>query len=66
MPGDRDHDVTGMTSPELQRARRDLMVSLSLSVPGSAVREPILSQMTAIDMELDRRSGWNYERHHEF
>ena len=60
MPGDRQHDVTGMSSPELQRARRDLQVSLSLALPGSAVREPILAHMSAIDTELERRSGWDY------
>jgi hypothetical protein len=63
VPADRPHDVTGMTSPELQRARRDLQVSLSLSVPGSAVREPILTHLSAIDLELERRSGWDYQAH---
>jgi LmbE family N-acetylglucosaminyl deacetylase len=38
---DRDHDVSGMTSPELERARRDLQVSLALAFPGSPVRVPI-------------------------
>jgi hypothetical protein len=66
MPADRGHDVSALTAEQLQRARRDLQVSLSLSVPGSAVREPILAHLTAIDAELARRSGWNYERHHEF
>jgi hypothetical protein len=62
MPADRVHDVTGMTSPELQRARRDLQVSLSLAMPGSAIREPILAHMSAIDVELERRTGWDYRR----
>jgi hypothetical protein len=31
----RAHDVSGMTSVELQRARRDLEVSLALAFPGS-------------------------------
>jgi hypothetical protein len=44
-----------MTSAELQRARRDLQVSLALAVPGSPVREPILAQLAAIDAEQDRR-----------
>ena len=57
MPPDRPHDVSGMTSPELQRARRDLQVSLSLAVPGSALREPILAHMDAIDVELERRQN---------
>jgi hypothetical protein len=62
MPPDRPHDVSRMSSPELQRARRDLQVSLSLAMPDSAVREPILAHMTAIDAELERRDGWNYAR----
>lgn len=57
MPADRPHDVTGMTSPELQRARRHLQVSLALAFPGSPVRVPILEELTAIDTELERRSG---------
>jgi hypothetical protein len=31
MPGDRPHDVAGMTCAELDRARRDLQVSLVLA-----------------------------------
>jgi hypothetical protein len=49
---DRAHDVSGLTVGELQRARRDLQVSLALAFPGSPVREPILAQMSAIDAEL--------------
>ncbi len=60
MPPDRPHDVSGMTSPELQRARRDLQVSLALAFPGSPVREPILAHMSAIDAELEHRAGWDY------
>lgn len=60
MPPDRPHDVTAMTSPELQRVRRDLQVSLALAFPGSPMREPILAQMDAIDVELERRTGWDY------
>lgn len=55
MPGDRLHDVSGMTSPELERARRDLEVSLALAFPGSPVRVPILAHLSAIDAELDQR-----------
>lgn len=61
MPADRSHDVSSLTDGELQRARRDLQVSLSLSVPGSPIRQPILAQMIAIDTELEIRSGWNYQ-----
>lgn len=52
---DRAHDVSGMTPAELQRARRDLQVSLALAFPGSPVRVPILAEMHAIDAELDQR-----------
>ncbi|HEV2258231.1 MAG TPA: hypothetical protein VGS06_34305 [Streptosporangiaceae bacterium] len=48
-----------MTSAELQRARRDLQVSLALAFPGSPVRTPILAQMSAIDAELDQRTAGN-------
>jgi hypothetical protein len=52
---DRVHDVSGMTSAELQRARRDLEVSLALAFPGSPVRVPILAYPSAIDAELVQR-----------
>jgi hypothetical protein len=52
---DRAHDVSAMTSAELQRARRDLEVSLALAFPGSRVRVPILAHLAAIDAELDQR-----------
>jgi hypothetical protein len=55
--GQRQHDVSGLTAGELERARRDLQVSLSLAWPGSPVREPILAQMSAIDRELGERSA---------
>ena len=51
----REHDVTGLDAAGLDRARRDLRVSLALARPGSPVREPILAQMAAIDAEL---TGW--------
>jgi hypothetical protein len=51
----RVHDVSGMTASELERAKRDLSVSLSLAFPGSPVREPILAQISAIDAELAGR-----------
>ena len=38
MPDDRVHDVSGMTGSELERARRHLMVSLSLAFPGTGAR----------------------------
>ncbi len=52
---DRAHDVSGMTSAELQRARRDLEVSLALTFPGSPVRVSILAHMAAIDVEAGQR-----------
>jgi hypothetical protein len=47
-----------MSDDELRRARRHLEVSLSLAFPGSPVREPILNHISAIDVEMERRSGW--------
>ena len=52
---DRDHDVSGLTVSQLERARGDLLVSLSLAFPGSPVRAPILAQISAIDAELTQR-----------
>jgi hypothetical protein len=46
-----------MTDSELERARRHLMVSLTLAVPGSAVREPILAHIRAIDAGLAERAS---------
>ncbi len=54
---DRDHDVTALTAAELERARRDLHVSLALAMPGSPVSVPILAQLSAIDTELAGRTG---------
>jgi hypothetical protein len=53
----REHDVSGLTAGELERARRDLRVSLSLAWPGSPVRQPILAQMAAIDAEIAGRTA---------
>ena len=55
MPGDRPHDVSGLTSAELERARRDLEISLALAFPGSPVRVPILAELSAINAELNHR-----------
>jgi len=54
MPGNRPHEVSGMTDDELERDRRHLLVSLTLASPGSRVRVPILAQISAIDAELAR------------
>ena len=53
----RDHDVSGLTAGELERARRGLQVSLALAAPGSPVRAPILAHMSAIDAELAERAA---------
>jgi hypothetical protein len=52
----RDHDVTALTAAELDRARRELAASLALARPGSPVRAPILTRISAIDVELAGRS----------
>jgi hypothetical protein len=57
MPGDRPHEVSNLTSAELDRARRDLEISLALAFPGSPVRVPILEELSAIDRELAARSA---------
>jgi hypothetical protein len=59
MPGDRLHDVSDLTDAELERARRDLQISLALAFPGSPVRAPILAEMAAIDAELTARPEVN-------
>lgn len=58
---DRAHDVSGMTSAELERARRDLEVSLALAFPGSPVLAPILAHISAIDAELGQRQRTDME-----
>jgi hypothetical protein len=55
-PG-RPLDVTGLTVGELERARRELQVSLALGRPDSPVRSPILAQLNAINAELAERAG---------
>jgi hypothetical protein len=51
----RSHDVSGLTTAELERARRELQASLALARPGSAATVPILAQLSAIDTELAGR-----------
>jgi hypothetical protein len=53
---DRPHDVSGLTAAQLERARRDLEVSLGLAFPGSPVRVTIQAEMTAINAELASRT----------
>ena len=52
-----DHDVTALTTGELERARRELAASLALARPDSNVRAPILARMRAIDAEVAERDG---------
>ena len=54
MPADRPHDVSSLTADQLERARRDLQISLALASPSSPVHVSILAEMTAIDTELAR------------
>ena len=63
MPADRPHDVSSLTAAQLERARRDLEISLALAFPGSPVRVSIRAEMTAIDAALaERRRGHQDER----
>ena len=57
MPADRPHDVSSLTADQLERAKRDLEISLALAFPGSPVRVSISAEMAAIDTELSERSG---------
>ena len=63
MPPNRPHDVSSLTDGELQRARRDLEISLALAFPGSPVRVPILEELHAIDRELAGRTTIRPEDH---
>jgi hypothetical protein len=51
----RDHDVSGMTVGELERARRELAANLALARPDSPARVPILARLNAIDTALVAR-----------
>ncbi len=53
----RPHDVTGLTAGELDRARRELQVSLALARPESPARCVILAHLNAINAELAERAG---------
>ena len=53
----RDHDLSGLTAGELQRARRELEASLALARPGSVVSNPIMAQIRAIDAALAGPTG---------
>ena len=53
----RRHDVTALTSGELERTRRELAASLALTRPGSPARAPIQAHLVAIDAERAARAG---------
>ncbi len=62
---DRPHQVSDLTGPELERARRELAASLALARPGSPAQMPIMAQMSAIETELaSRAAGAATARHH--
>jgi hypothetical protein len=46
-----------MTDSELERARLDLIVSLTLTSLGSPMQGPILAHISAIDAELAARAS---------
>ncbi len=52
---DRRHDVSALTSGELERIKRDLQVSLSLAWPDSPARVPMLAHLEAVQDEQDER-----------
>ena len=52
----RSHDVTQLTTAELERAKRELQANLGLLNPGSPAHVPIQAHMQAIDTELSQRA----------
>ena len=48
----RYHDVSHLTTAELERAKRELQANLSLIALHSPAHVPIQAQMRAIDREL--------------
>lgn len=53
----REHDVTALTTAELETARRELAASLALAQPDSPVCAPIQAHLAAIDAELAGRAA---------
>ena len=53
----REHDLTALTTAELEAARRELAASLGLAQPGSRVHTPIRARVAAIDAELAGRAA---------
>jgi hypothetical protein len=52
----RHHDVTQLTTAELERTKRDLHANLGLITPDSPAHVPIQAHMEAIDAELAERA----------
>jgi hypothetical protein len=52
----RPHDVSQLTTAELQHARRELAASLALARPGSPSAMPTQAQLRAIDTEVAERA----------
>jgi hypothetical protein len=53
----RSHDVSQLTTAELELTRRELRANLALIAPESPAHVPILAYMRAIDAELAGRTG---------
>ncbi len=53
----RSHDVSQLTTAELELTRRQLRANLALITPDSPAHVPILAHMQAIDAELAGRTG---------
>ncbi len=53
----RSHDVSQLTTAELELTRRQLRANLALTAPGSPAHVPILAHIQAIDAELAGRTG---------
>ncbi len=53
----RPRNVSTLTSPELEHARRELAAALALARPGSPAQLPIRAHIDAIDAELARRAA---------
>ncbi len=52
----RHHDVSQLTTAELERAKRELQANLGLITPHSPAHMPIQAQIQAIDSELAERA----------
>jgi len=52
----RDHDVSQLTTAELERTKRELQANLGMITSHSPAHVPIQAQMRAIDSELAERA----------